>query len=162
VPTFGRIFKIIDFGRSIYKYNKLSFCSDSFKKDEDAHTQYNFEPYYNSKKPIINPNYSFDLCRLGCSIYDLIIENENPNKLDDLQKTIVEWCKDDENKSILYKKNGEERYPGFKLYKMIARNVHNHTPEKQLNRKIFKQFLFKPENLKKNLVMNIDKIPVYV
>jgi len=92
----------------------------------------------------------------------LIIENENTSKLDDLQKTIVEWCKDDENKSILHKKNGEERYPGFKLYKMIARNVHNHTPEKQLNRKIFKQFLFKPENMKKNLLMNIDKIPVCV
>lgn len=162
VPTYGKVFKIIDFGRSIYTFKGELFCSDSFAKDGDGSTQYNFEPYYNSKKPIINPNYSFDLCRLGCSIYDLIIDNENPNKLDDLQKTIVEWCKDDENKSILYKKNGEERYPGFKLYKMIARNVHNHTPEKQLNRKIFNQFLFKPENLKKNLVMNIDKIPVYV
>ena len=35
-------------------------------------------------------------------------------------------------KNILYKKNGEERYPDFKLYKMIARTVHNHTPEAQL------------------------------
>ena len=33
-------------------------------------------------------------------------------------------------KNILYKKNGDERYPDFKLYKMIARTVHNHTPEK--------------------------------
>ena len=36
---------------------------------------------------------------------------------------------DDNGKNILYKKNGEERYPNFKLYKMIARIVHNHTPE---------------------------------
>ena len=28
VPTFGRIFKIIDFGRSIYKLNGETFCSD--------------------------------------------------------------------------------------------------------------------------------------
>ena len=29
VPTFGRLFKIIDFGRSIYKFNGKIFCSDS-------------------------------------------------------------------------------------------------------------------------------------
>ena len=43
------------------------------------------------------------------------------------------------NKNILYKKNGEERYPNFKLYKMIARTVHNKTPDDQLNTDIFKQ-----------------------
>ena len=33
-----------------------------------------FEPYYNEKKSIVEPNFSFDLCRLGCSIYDFITE----------------------------------------------------------------------------------------
>ena len=69
-----KIFKIIDFGRAIYKYKGKLICSDSFHKDGDAATQYNFEPYYNDRKPIIEPNYSFDLCRLGCSIYDFIME----------------------------------------------------------------------------------------
>ena len=32
------------------------------------------EPYYNDKKSIVEPNFSFDLCRLGCSIYDFITE----------------------------------------------------------------------------------------
>ena len=36
VPTFGRIAKIIDFGRSIYTYNEMVICSDSFKPGEDA------------------------------------------------------------------------------------------------------------------------------
>ena len=74
IPTYGKIFKIIDFGRSIYKYKGHLFCSDSFAPGGDASTQYNFKPYYNSEKPNIEPNYSFDLCRLGCSIYDFIIE----------------------------------------------------------------------------------------
>jgi hypothetical protein len=39
---------------------------------------------------------------------------------------------DDKGKNILYTSDGEERYPNFKLYKMIARTVHNHTPENQL------------------------------
>jgi hypothetical protein len=51
VPTYGKIFKLIDFGRIIYKINGTTYCSDSFAPGGDAHTQYNFEPYYNPKKP---------------------------------------------------------------------------------------------------------------
>ena len=47
VPTFGRIYKIIDFGRAIYSFKGNLMCSDSFSSDGDAHTQYNFETYFN-------------------------------------------------------------------------------------------------------------------
>jgi hypothetical protein len=161
VPTYGYIYKIIDFGRSIYKYNGNQYCSDSFAKDGDAHSQYNFEPFYNKSKPQILPNYSFDLSRLGTSIYDFIIDDdENLKDMDDLQKIIACWCKDDQGKNVLYKKNGEERYPNFKLYKMIARTVHHHIPKDQLKHSIFKQFLFSgspPSNM-----IDIDSIPSYV
>ena len=43
VPTHGRIYKIIDFGRAIYKFKGKRLCSDSFHP-KDA-TQYNCEPY---------------------------------------------------------------------------------------------------------------------
>ena len=62
-------------------------------------------------------------------------------ELDDVQEVIVDWCKDDKDKNILYKKNGEERYPDFKLYKMISRKITKHLPENQLNKSIFKQFI---------------------
>jgi hypothetical protein len=142
IPTFGRIFKIIDFGRAIYKYQGKLFCSDSFSPQGDATTQYNCEPFFNEKKPRVLPNPSFDLCRLGCSVYDFIIDNDNMKKkdFDDFQKIINEWCTDDNGKNILYKK-GEEKYPGFKLYKVIARNVTKHTPQNQLTKPIFQQFI---------------------
>ena len=140
VPTFGKIFKLIDFGRSIYKFKGVQLCSDSFHPKGDAATQYNFGPYYNDKKPKIEPNYSFDLCRLACSFYDFFIEDEN--KLEGpIAKLIYSWIIDDNGKNILYKKNGDERYPDFKLYKMITRLVHNHTPQKQLENPLFKKFL---------------------
>lgn len=124
VPTHGRIFKLIDFGRAIYKYNGKLFCSDSFSSSGDAATQYNCEPYYNAAKPRIDPNPSFDLCRLGCSLLDFINEPE-------VEAIVADWCNDDAGKSVLYKSNGQERYPDFKLYKMIARTVHHLVPDKQ-------------------------------
>ena len=166
VPTFGRLFKIIDFGRSIYKFNGKLFCSDSFQTGGDAATQYNTEPYLNEKKPRLEPNYSFDLCRLACSIFDYVVEDtEEINKLskcaDPVKRLIVEWCLDDKGINMLYKNNGTDRYPDFKLYKMIARCVHNHTPQAQLERPEFNAFSdFKgavPDD-----VIDIDSIPSYV
>uniref|UniRef100_A0A6C0DLA0 Protein kinase domain-containing protein n=1 Tax=viral metagenome TaxID=1070528 RepID=A0A6C0DLA0_9ZZZZ len=164
VPTYGRIYKLIDFGRAIYKFNGKLYCSDSFSLGGDANGQYNFEPYFNDNKPRLEPNYSFDLCRLGCSIYDFIIDNDSDTDVfDDLQKTIYRWCLDDSDRNVLYKRNGEERYPNFKLYKMIARTVHKHTPENQLAFDIFKQFLTPINNINNiENMMDIDILPSYV
>ena len=162
VPTYGRIYKIIDFGRSIYRFNNRLYCSDSFGPSGDASTQYNCEPYLNIDKPRIDPNFSFDLCRLGCSLYDFIIDDdEDTNNFNDLQKIVQLWCTDDNGKNILYKKNGEERYPDFKLYKMIARTVHHHTPEAQLKLPYFKQFEISKDDISNQNIINIDDIPIY-
>lgn len=165
VPTFGRLFKIIDFGRSIFKYDGKLFCSDSFQTGGDAATQYNTEPYLNEKKPRLEPNYSFDLCRLACSIFDYLIEDieevKDLNKCDEpVKHLIVEWCLDDKGINMLYKNNGMDRYPDFKLYKMIARCVHNHTPQAQLERPEFKAFLF--DGQVTTDFINIDEIPVCI
>ena len=77
-----------------------------------------------------------------------------------MQKIISLWCKDDYGKNILYKKNGEERYPSFKLYKMIARTVHQHTPETQLKLPFFKDFETTKDEVDKS-VIDIDAIPTY-
>jgi hypothetical protein len=143
IPTFGKIYKIIDFGRAIYKVNGKLVCSDSFSQNGTAHTQYNFEPFYNKNKQIVLPNKSFDLCRLACSMIDFIIDD-----IKQIQKfrevpvydLIISWLYDDNGKNVLYKNNGEERYPDFKLYKMIARIVHNHVPDSQFNHPCFNKY----------------------
>ena len=168
VPTYGKIFKIIDFGRAIYKFQGHLFCSDSFELGGDGHTQYNCEPFFDKTKPRIEPNYSFDLCRLGCSIYDYIldIEEELDTKVEKnaLEKTIIDWVTDDNKKNVLYKKSGEERYPNFKLYKMIARTVHGKLPEDQLKNPFFSQFEYKvAKKEKKGLkIIDIDTLPSYI
>ena len=163
VPTFGYIYKIIDFGRAIYTFKGHTYYSDSFSEEGDATTQYNCgpfynesntEPYFNENKPRLEPNYSFDLCRLGCSMFDLVLDDDKDIKeLDDpLCKLISEWCTDDKGRNVLYKSNGEERYPGFKLYKMITRTVHNQEPYKQLDKDIFSGYQISKKKLNKKTI----------
>jgi len=138
-------------------------CSDSFGPSGDAASQYNIEPYYNSKKPRLDPNYSFDLCRLACSIFDYLVEDmkdvKDLTKCDAITRIIVEWCIDDNGINVLYKNNGMDRYPDFKLYKMIARCVHKHTPQAQLARPEFRSFEFTKDWIPNSEpVMNIDEL----
>ena len=167
VPTNGRIFKLIDFGRAIYRFGGKIFCSDSFAPSGDAATQYNCEPYFNENKPRIDPNPSFDLCRLGCSLYDYVCRDDEVKT--PLQKLVDSWCNDDHGKSVLYKPSGQERYPDFKLYKMIARTVNNLVPSQQLKQGIFKKYVrVNPDGLSEATVrvnpdrcIDIDAFPNY-
>ena len=160
VPTYGKIYKIIDFGRAIYTFNKKIICSDSYHPKGDAATQYNFEPYFNEKKPRLKPNKSFDLCRLACSLYDFFVDDvENEHKIKNpVAKLIIKWTKDDKGRNILYKNNGDERYPDFKLYKMIVRTVHNHNPESELSNPLFTSYLSSKRKIKKGKIINIDNM----
>lgn len=161
IPTYGKIFKIIDFGRAIYNYNNKLLCSDSFSSNGTAHTQYNFEPFYNAKKPEILPNPSFDLCRLACSLFDFICDDiknitqyRNNEPIYDL---VFSWLYDDNNRNVLYKSNGEDKYPGFKLYKMISKLVHNHIPAKQFSHKCFEKYACETHENNDNII-HIDKL----
>jgi hypothetical protein len=169
VPTHGRIMKIIDFGRAVYKYRGQTMCSDSFDRGGDAATQYNCEPYLNPKKPRLDPNPSFDLCRLACSLFDYFVEDIRDEaecaatlKESRVASMVVEWLKDDKGRNVLYKKNGDERYPEFKLYKMIARTVHGAVPHEQLHKPMFAHFAIQRKQINgKPHIMNIDALPSY-
>jgi len=180
VPTYGRIFKIIDFGRAIYKFRGELICSDSFHPKGDAATQYNFPPYYNPDKPTVEPNFSFDLCRFACALFDYFIYDlrkvEKLCKSDPIIKLIVKWTTDDKGRNVLYKSNGEERYPDFKLYKMITRSVHGHIPSDEIHNPLFDTYKITHKKYKKHaalsakflkdgqnthIVMNVDTLPAY-
>ncbi len=180
VPTYGRIFKIIDFGRAIYKFRGELICSDSFHPKGDAATQYNFPPYYNPDKPTVEPNYSFDLCRFACALFDYFIYDlrkvEKLCKSDKIIKLVVKWTTDDKGRNVLYKSSGEERYPDFKLYKMITRSVHGHIPAKEIHNPLFHEYKITYKKYKKHaalaakflkdgknthLFMDVDGLPCY-
>ena len=165
IPTFGKIFKIIDFGRAVYTFKGIKCISDSFSQIGDAATQFNMEPYLNKDKPIIEENFSFDLCRLAVSIYDFIIDDDTTEKEIDnspICRLINEWISDDKGRNVLYKQNKQERYPDFKLYKMIVRTVNNHIPSQEILKPIFEQFITPKKKINKSSkIFNIDNLPDY-
>ena len=160
VPTFGKLFTIIDYGRSIFLLNSFWYIGSDYNEGHDADGMYNFGSILDRDMPKIMPNNSFDLCRLACgllrSLYPQfpdanpkaailtkdgkweVRETNNP-----LFNMIWIWLKDDNNKTILETEHGHEKYPGFELYSVIAATVHNAIPEEQLNKKMMNVFLLK-------------------
>jgi hypothetical protein len=144
VPTYGYLIKIIDFERSIgmvkltgMKEPKL-FMSDHFSIDEEAGGQYNCEPWYVSKYPVIKPNPSFDLVRLATSLFwDLF--PEGPRNLEyasnPLFQFFMKWLTLEDGTSIMFKEDDpkHDRYHGFHLYKAIVRFCkENAVPRKEI------------------------------
>lgn len=180
VPSFGKIYKFIDFGRSTYNYKGKVFCSDSYGPDGDAAGMFNTEPYFNENKRRLDPNHSFDIVRLVVSIYDYYFKASmsstikyvpQPNsiyrKCKTFESMILDIAKDDHGQNIVYKNNGITRYEGFKIYKMIVRTIHGKTPDEELQRKCYN--IFKIDDVEtwniieqNNSVMNIDKYPSWI
>ncbi len=72
IPSFGRVTKIIDFGRATFEVGDNLFFSDVFRKNGDAEGQYSF-PYNNSMRDCkIKPKPLILICRLTKTIIDYV------------------------------------------------------------------------------------------
>jgi len=180
VPTYGKIFKLIDFGRSIFSFNEHIFISDDFYEGNDADTQYNFPPlnksFEDKKTETVYPNFSFDLSRLSISLFESLFEEKPRDKLNakilskedgrTVKETISElynmlwsWLIDDSGNNILFDENDDERFPDFQLYVHISAHCNSAVPKEQLKRKIFQNYLIKKEVKLSN---DIKIYPLYV
>jgi hypothetical protein len=157
VPTFGKLFRIIDFGRSILTINGQMFISDDFKPGNDADGQYCFSPLNQRVVTEIPPNPSFDLCRLAVSLVDgifgtipekkegggvlssekdfIVYETTSP-----LYNMIWSWMIDDFGDNIFVNPDGTERFPDFELYNHIAAHIHKAVPSQQVWNQVFDEF----------------------
>jgi len=158
IPTFGRIFRIIDFGRAVFRVSKQWFISDDFCPGGDANGQYMFDSLQkNPSDRNIYPNPSFDLCRFSVSIIDALFpsmpaKKEGGGILNEENGTIIyetesplwnllwSWLIDDKGYNVLREEDGSERFPDFDLYQHIAAHVFCAKPQEQLRKEIFKQY----------------------
>lgn len=162
IPTYGKIFSIIDFGRSIFRVGKHLWISDDHWPDQEAGDQYNFGPFFNNSKPKVQPNPSFDLCRLAVSLIDGLFDEKPPKKKGKGVSIMSEegsykvfetssplfnllWCWTvDKDKHTIYEdEDGNEKYEGFDLYIRIAHDVNGAIPKDQIHKPVFQQFKWK-------------------
>lgn len=164
VPTFGKLFRIIDFGRSIFTINKTQYVSDDFKAGNDADGQYAFPPLVEDPYKEVLPNPSFDLCRLAVSLFEALYPDP-PEEIEggrvlsseddmDVNETVSplfnclwSWMIDDEGRNVLLNPDRSERFPDFDLYKHIAEHVHNAVPSEQFAEPAFDQFQVNPSEV---------------
>jgi hypothetical protein len=178
VPTYGRLFKIIDFGRASFwlkNHDKL-LITDSYSDGNDASGQYNCEPYYDKSEPVVNPNPSFDLCRLAISMFDALYLETPALKSPRITASVEEgrtayeteselynilwkWLTDDEGKNILRNPDDSERFPDFDLYKYIARHASKCVPREQAQLKYF-ETLFRVEKHHVPKEVSVWEIPL--
>jgi hypothetical protein len=157
VPTFGRLLKIIDFGRATFRAPAADgrvWFPDAYAPDAVAGGQYNCGPYYDHGRPKVVPNKSFDLCRLAVSILDTLwedpVEDASPYRVltredghiqaesvSSLWNLMWLWLTDREGRNVLRCPDGSERYPYFDLYCAIARDIQNAVPAQQLTLPLF-------------------------
>jgi len=163
VPTYGKLFRIIDFGRAIYTHNGTLCISDDYWPENDAGTQYNFGPLYDPAEPRIYPNPSFDLCRLAVSILEglfleipddkdggEILSDETDRRqmetVSPLFNVMWSWLIDDDGRNVLWDADQSERYPGFDLYRVIAQKIKHAVPREQLNKEPFVAYAMSVED----------------
>lgn len=157
VPTYGRILRIIDFGRSVFRIGEAWYVSDDFAKDGDAQGQYSFGEFKVGDSPDVYPNPSFDLCRYAVSVIEALYTNVPDDKEDGavlskegswivretvspLWNLLWTWLVDSEGKNVLREEDGMERYPNFDLYERIATHIMNAKPQEQVKKDIFKGY----------------------
>jgi hypothetical protein len=160
VPTYGKVFTIIDYGRSIYSVNGYTCISSDYDDGHDAAGMYNFGPIEDKSIPRVGPCKSFDLCRLACSLlrglYPRNPEEKPKGRVltkegswvireteDGLFNALWTWLSNSKGESILETESGEEKYPGFDLYQVIAATVKSAVPSDQLKWSWVAEFAWK-------------------
>ncbi len=160
VPTYGKIFRVIDFGRAIISVGDRHLVSDDYMEGGDAGGQYNFGPIYDPAFEEIEPNLSFDLCRLAISCIEglfpqfpvkrkekpVIMSKEEGRVMwettSPLFNMLWRWVLTDSGENLLLDNDNNERYPSFDLYLLIAAQVHGAVPAKQLENPVFRNYIW--------------------
>jgi len=138
VPTHGKIFKIIDFGRAIFKYKNKVFMNDVFSKLGEAGGQYSYPSQVDflceEKREEIKPNPHFDLCRLSMTILEEIDPNAYSDSLIDF---LIHMCDDNRGENFCNMRDD------FKLYMDIGKYACNSLPREIILHNIFKDYRVK-------------------
>ena len=158
VPTYGKLFKIIDFGRSVFTFRKKTYMNDVFSKYGEAEGQYTHPPQVSflktDYKDMIYPSYHFDLCRLAITMLDEIRYNHDDELEDsDEYQDFLDFLK-----YLVTDKNGnrlDKEEDNFDLYVNISKNAQNSLPRDIIVNKFFHVYRVKKKKFPKSTYYSI-------
>lgn len=167
VPTYGRVLKIIDFGRAIYMGadKKTVMISSDYYDSNDAAGMYNFGPMTCDDEPQRMPNRAFDLALFTCSaLRSLFYVNPEPVEggavlsvtpeglagpwtvrasASPLFNLLWSWVVGKDKRSIFETEDGCERWEGFGLYIGLAEHAVAGVPADQFKKEWVREFEWK-------------------
>ena len=155
VPTHGYIFKIIDFGRSIFDFHNKTFFNDNFSKHGEAEGQYTYpidSLLFKKRKEIpIYPSFHFDMCRLATTIIDVceIDFNKDYKEKQTFVDFIINLTMDINGDSLSKLKDD------FNMYVSISKYANNSLPRDIIQNYIFKNMRIKKKFFPKKLYYSL-------
>ena len=158
IPTYGKLFKIIDFGRSIFTFRKKTYMNDVFSKYGEAEGQYTHPPQVSflktEYKDMIYPSYHFDLCSLAITMIDEIRYNHDDNLEDeDYYQNFLDFLK-----FLVTDKNGDrldKEKDNFDLYIKISRDACNCLPREVITNPFFHCYRVKKKQFPKSTYYSV-------
>lgn len=134
VPTYGKIFKIIDFGRAIFDYKGKTYMNDVFSRNGEAGGQYSYPHQVNflreKKESSHKSNPHFDLCRLSMTILEELPDTSTQSMKDFLHSL----CRNREGEDF------SEMVDDFNLYIAIGQTANNSLPRDIIMDPIFDEY----------------------
>ncbi len=134
IPTFNKIYIIIDWERSIFEYNNILYYNNVYLSNNDCSGQYYYDTYNSTNKKIKLPNLSFDITFLISSIMNFYEEESNIDLNIDIFNYFIDILIDKKGNIINYNNQS------FSLYENISNNSINGIPKNRLMDSIFKKF----------------------
>jgi serine/threonine protein kinase len=177
VPTYGRVLKVIDFGRAIYMgaERKVAMISSDYYDSNDAAGMYNFGPMAADDEPQRMPNRAFDLALFSCSALRSLFYT-NPEAVEGgavlskepsvygegdwivrasaspLFNLLWTWVVGRDKRSIFETEDGCERWDGFGLYIGLAEHAVAGVPAEQFGKEWTKAFEVAGVSVEKRLI----------
>ena len=149
VPTYGYLFKIIDFGRAIFTFHNRLFFNDTFEKHGEAEGQYskpfNKLSFHEKETTKIKENFNFDLCRLAITILDVCGFEKNINY--GAKQAFIDFVY-----NMTLTDNCESLYDledDFNMYIAISKHASNALPKNIIQNIIFNNYRIKKKEFPK-------------
>ena len=154
VPTHGYIFKIIDFGRSIFDFHNKTFFNDNFSKHGEAEGQYTYPVnslLFRKDEKTIYPSFHFDMCRLATTIIDVceIKFDKDYREKQQFVDFIINLTMDINGESL------SKLDDDFNMYISISKYANNSLPRDIIQNFIFKNMRIKKKSFPKKLYYSV-------